>query len=214
MTNPIDCCNLVGSLDLGPNAPEGIISINYNSSTDLSLATSVIGGRAPEVIVGPTIASVSISAYANTVVHTDCAGRAGVTINWLRKYDCVNNKVYFIFAGEGKSYSQGGVGSYVTLRSLDKSVTYRTLQASASSGPASIYQREMHTDSFGLVYTGRPWPIDTSVVTDSQSPQNGVLMQLDLDIITGLVYLQSFSIQTTPGQVPIANYEFLYQVDV
>ena len=187
-----DCCKLVGNLLV----KEDVVSIQIRSSTEVSKTGNTI-------IVGPTIGNIAISGWASRILHTGCPGRAGVSINWIRKYDCDLDVVYLLFAGSGKSYSSGDVGGLAT---VDNSVvTYPILNASSASGPTSLYEDETQTDGYGLSYIGGIYPFTT---TDAGS----ITFNLGVDVggAEGQVYLQSFSLQCTPGAIPMANYDFVF----
>jgi len=191
------CCNLVGNFPIGEL--EGIISVSSKGSTEMSKIGDVI-------IKGPSTGTLSISAYASKEVHSGCAGRAGLSLNWIKKYDCEEDKVYFIFAGEGRSYKVGDVGSLVLLNYPGDAVSYEVISASASSGPATVYQKENQIDSYGLQYLGGPWAFNTA--------SGDVVISLgSLSAGYGRIYLQSFSINLTPNQIPVVNYDFVYAVD-
>lgn len=191
------CCKLVGSFwtNEGLPRPSGCyISINVSSSTESSLIES-------EMIVGPTIGTVSVTAHAQDSIHVGCPGRANVQIPWLRKWDCDNNVSYFIPQGEGRSSVFGDVGG---MASLHRTIgSYRIINASSSSGPAAIYTSEIQTDGYGLTYTGSPISFSTS--------SNGVSWDGEgLDIGVGTMYLQNFSLELAPGEIPVASYSFVF----
>lgn len=189
-----DCCKLVGNLDMGNT--EGIISISSRFSTEVAKAGD-------NVIVGPTTGVVSVSAYAGYFSHEGCPGRASVNIPWIRKYDCDNDKVYFIFSGEGESNVSGKIDDLITLNRVVNS--YRVLNASASSGPATIYEDDIQYDGYGANYVGDPWQFDTSLESS---------VTIDTGIADyGPMFLQSFSLQLTANQVPTSSYEFVYSVE-
>lgn len=182
------CCQLVSSLDLGV----GIISISSSSSAEVA---AVCGD---EPLEGPVIHSVSITGYASTEIWSNCPGRAGVNIPYIRKYDCSQNKLYFIFAGQGQSFTVGPVGTYVSLKKAFSTVS--SISANASSGPTSIYMEADQTNGYGLSYTGGPFSFSTS---DLASPINlgGGL--------GGPHFLQSFNFDAQPGQLPTVSYTFV-----
>lgn len=188
-----DCCKLVGNLDIGV---DGIISISSRFNTEIAKAGD-------NIIVGPTTGVVSVSAYAGKFAHEGCSGRASVTIPWIRKYDCDNDKVYFIFSGEGESNVSGKVDGLITLNKVINS--YRVINASASSGPATIYEDDIQYDGYGAKYTGDPWEFDTSL-EESVTINTGISDY-------GPMFMQSFSLQFTANQVPTASYEFIYSVE-
>lgn len=191
------CCNLVGNFPIEPL--EGIISVSSRGGTEMMK----VGDN---ILKGATTGSISVTAYASDELHKGCVGRAGVSINWIRKYDCDNDLVYYIFAGEGKSYKVGDVGNLIELHYPDDVVIYETINASASSGPVSLYQIENQIDSYGLSYNGKPWPFSTK--SDGE-----ILMELGpLQAGYGRIFLQSFSLNATPGQLPTVTYDFVYTV--
>lgn len=184
------CCQLVGNLNLGL---EGcIISVSTSSSAEVAASCG------DEPLEGPVIHSVSISGYASSELWRNCPAKAGVNIPYIRKYDCSKDKVYFIFAGQGQSFVSGPVSSYASLYKSFSSVT--SFSASASSGPTGIYMEVTQTNGYGLIYSGGPFSFSTS---DLGSP-------IDLGgVLGGSHYLQSFSFDAQPGQLPIASYNFV-----
>ena len=79
-----ECCQLVGDLQLGINGC--IISINTSCSTEGIIAC---GDETP--LPGPTTGTINITAYATDQPWIGCPARAGVSIPYLRKYDCKND---------------------------------------------------------------------------------------------------------------------------
>lgn len=186
------CCNLVGNFNA---AGEDIISINVRSSTEVSK----LDGK---IIIGPTVGSIGLTKYASTEVYVGCPGRAGVQIPWVRRYDCENDLVYFIFAGAGRSYISGSTNGNVSI--INEAIKYGVIQASASSGPTSLYQASDQTDGYGLKYTdmNSDWSFETK--------DAGSCTFTNFGIGTGPLYMQSFSIDFVPGQVPIATYDLVF----
>lgn len=185
-----DCCKLVGNLSVG----EGVISVQVRSNTEVNKSGN-------SIIVGPTIGSISLSAFASRSIHIGCPGRAGVSINWIRRYDCDNDVVHFLFSGAGRSYISGDAGGFVRL--TNSVVSYPVLNASAASGPAALYEDSSQVDGYGLSYTGAPFPFDT----DSEG---GLIFSNIGNIGTGTIYLQSFSLQCNPGELPTVNYDLVF----
>ena len=189
------CCKLVGNFEINV---DGIISISTRTQTEVSKTGN-------SVIIGATTGVVSISAYADNEVHTGCNGRAAVSIPWIRKYDCDTDEVIYLFSGEGESNYAGASDNLFSLIELrNEIVSHRAINASASSGPATIYEDELQHDGYGLIYYGNPWTFNTST-------EEGVMIDTGIGDF-GSMYLQSFSLQLTANQLPIANYEFVYQV--
>lgn len=186
------CCQLVGDLYVG----DYIVSVQVKSNTEM-------GRTGSAVIIGPTLGSVSISAYATRTIHTGCPGRAGVSLNWLKKYDCDRDSLYFIFLGSGKSFISGDVEGLASVH--NGVVNYPILNASAASGPTGFYEHTTQTDGFGLSYRGKPYGFDTGNTGEVRIPLSG--------IGPGDGYLQSFSLQCVPGQVPTVNYNIVFTMN-
>ena len=184
-----ECCQLVGNLNLGIDGC--IISVSSNCSTEIG----VVCGSDP--IEGPSTQTVSISAYGSTSIWTGCPAKAGVSISYVRKYDCVNDIVYLIFAGQGQSFISGNISTVSLNSALATSCT--SYSASSSSGPATIYMEATQTNGYGLSYTGDPISFDTANMDTTFSLGN-----LGNDF-----YLQSFNFDAQPGQFPVVSYTFV-----
>jgi len=195
-----DCCRLVGDLKLNL---EGCIT-----SVNMSTRPEIIKECGDVILVGPTAGTVSITGYAvkstnnDSGIHTGCQGRAGVTIPWVRKYDCDLNVVYFIPAGQGASYIAGPVQEFAQLNnSIGRK--YSTMSASSGGGPSTVYMVTEQEDGYGLVYTGGPIPFDTADT-----------LQYDNFLVDDgpILYLQSFSLEMQPGEIPSATYSFAFTI--
>jgi hypothetical protein len=185
-----DCCKVVGNLDLGIDGC--FISVNSSCSTEMSSACGV-----DTPLPGPTIQTVNLTAYAGDDLHIGCSASAQVSINWIRKFDCDNDITYFLFAGEGESSIIGDVGNLAELKNEAGTNACVSLSASSQGGPASIFTETTQTNGYGLIYRGDP--ID--FITD----EGGTSIRLG-GILAGDYYLQSFSLDLQPGQLPVANY--------
>jgi hypothetical protein len=187
------CCKLVGDLNLGIDGC--IISINTNCATESSVAC---GDTQPQE--GPSTGTLSITGYAMTQLWIGCPSKAGVNIPYIRKYDCVEDVVYFIPNGQGQSFTSGDAGSVASVKYALS--TCNALSASSSSGPATIYMETEQINGYGLSYTGGPISIDT---TPAMEP----IVIPGFGGSTG-VYLQSFNFEAQPGALPTASYSFVY----
>jgi hypothetical protein len=154
-------------------------------------------------IIGPTIGTVSVVGYATTSVHYACPGRAGVTIPWVRKWDCDNNVVYFLFAGQGRSFIYGDVGGLATLN--EAVCSFDVVNASSQSGPTALYTDTTQTDGYGLKYIGQPFSFETS--------DEGAVTFDNFGVGEGPLYLQSFNLDCSPGNLPTASYSFVFVTD-
>ena len=187
------CCQLVGNLDLGIDGC--FISVSTNCSTEIVQC----GDSASE---GPSTGTINLSAYADNVLWDACPSKAGVSVNFMRKYDCDSDSVYFIFAGQGQSFYTGEADRYVSLnQTLPTGCT--SINASSSSGPAAIYAVTEQVNGFGLRYDGDPISFTT---TDA-----GTSIYLG-GIFDKTCYLQSFSFDATPGQFPVVSYSFVHSM--
>jgi hypothetical protein len=197
------CCYLVGNFEV--TAP-GIISVTSQGSTEINLVTA---GESTAVTRGPSNGSVSISAYAGSSKYVGCPGRAGVSIPWVIRNDCSENK--YLFGGAGRSFISGSVGSYASfpgILGVNNPVSeYNVVSASASSGPAALYENSTQQDGYGLIYVGYPWNIDTTT-------EAGCTVNLTSYGIGGYgeCKIQNINLQTVPGQVPVVNMSFIYSI--
>lgn len=186
------CCNLVGNLSLDLT---GVISVSVNSNTD----SSKIGDN---IVIGPTIGTISMSGYATNTVYYGCGGKVGVSLQWIRKYDCDNNKVYLIFAGAGRSFTFGDIGGLASLTNTFGR-SYDVINANASAGPTSLYVKDSQIDGYGLRYFGNPISFGTT--------DDGCLVS-NFGVGEGPLYLQNFNLDLNTGTIPIATYSFLFVV--
>lgn len=197
-----NCCKLVSTYPI--NGGKCIVSISVNSSTPATKIEDCY-------VIGPTIGSVNLSGYATQEIHTGCRGRAGVTLPWLRKYDCEKDVVHFLFSGGGKSYIAGDVEGLATLNKVvvDR---YKVVSASSSSGPTSLYMDEWQEDGFGLIYNGDPQPFNSTEL-DEDSATFGAGFVADIGLQSNYnLFLQSFSVEFVPGEMPMANYSFAFTI--
>ena len=188
-----ECCLLVGDLDLGLNGC--FISVNSSCTTEVG---AVCGDEPQE---GPTVGVVNLSAHASRDLWIGCPSRAGVSIPYIRKYDCDLDKLYFIFSGQGQSFFTGEAGQFVSLNTL-LPTSCEALNANSSSGPASLYTRSTQYNGYGMTYDGSP----ISFVTDADS----TVIDLGGIFRDNVYYLQSFNLELTPGQLPVVSYSMVY----
>lgn len=192
-----NCCYLVGNFfSHAPfSLPGCIISVNNNINTEYNDygCGSLTGGA--------RIGTINISGYVGTNIHRECAGRAGVQVLWMRKYDCDNDLTYFIFLGPGRSFIQDGASSYVSIGSAAPDTTI-TISASSQSGPASLFSINQQTEGVGMRYSEGP------IVFDTGSESGCTLSNMGMG--RGDYYLQTFNIECVPGSIPVASYTFAY----
>lgn len=194
------CCQMVGDLQLDLGLSGCIISFSTNCSTEVVVACS----QESEPLEGPTTGSISIVGYASSEIWRGCPSRAGVSIPFIRKHDCDLNKVYFISVkGQGQSFYTGEAKRYVTLKKT-LPTSCESLSASSQSGPASIYSRSMQINGYGMSYDGDPIRFDT------EEDPDGPIISLGGVFSDKKCYLQNFSLELQPGQLPTASYSLVY----
>jgi len=191
---PTTCCQIVGDLKL--NLDACITSINVSSNTETFWLCE-------EVKLGPTIGTLSVTAIASEELYQGCASKAGVSISWLRKYDCNDgaDKVYFINNGEGQSHISGENGGLVAINNSTHRI-YPVISANSSSGPTSFYMQTDREDGFGMTYTGAPWAFNTA-------NEDSIIFD-NFGVGSGDLYLQSFDLTLTPGEFPTASFSFMF----
>jgi len=182
-------CRLVGDLDLGIDGC--VVSVDVSCSTDIVLACG------EEVKEGASIQTISLSAFAGTVVWAEAPSKAGVSIPFVQKYDCEEDIMHFIFSGEGKSFYTSAANQLVDLHHVFPTEC-TSYSASSSSGPATVYLLDTQVNGYGMTYKGGPLSFSTSA--------EGTLISVgDL----GACYLQNFSLNAQPGQIPTVSYSFV-----
>jgi len=191
-----DCCKLVGNLEIGINGC--IVSVNVNSQAE------IIKECGDVILLGPSTGTVSITGYTSESpdIHVGCPGRVGVSIPWVRRFDCDEGTgIHLIPAGQGPSYLAGDIEGLATLNN-DTGRSYTSVNANASSGPSSVYMETEQVEGYGLTYNGGPISFNTS-----QS-----MVFPNFGVGSGDMYLQNFSLEMSPGQVPTANYSFMFVI--
>ena len=187
-----DECVVVGNLDIG--IPGCFISINMASSTE---AIAACGESDPKP--GPTIGTLSLVAYpSNTAIWTELPAKAGVNIPYIRKYDCVKDVVHFINIGQGQSYASGEAEASIKFPFKEN----RIVSASSTSGPTTLYTDVTQTNGYGMSYNAGPINFDT-----------GSAGYHSFGLVAGAqFYLQNFSFDAQPGQIPTVSYSFMYSI--
>jgi hypothetical protein len=179
------CCQFVGNLKFNINAC--IISVSTSCSVDSGSVCGVSGGNRSK--------TVSVSAYAGNSVWIGCSAKAGVSIPHIQKYDCERDITHFLHSGDGQSYTFGSLKGIAYVQKVLQ--TCEIISANSSSGPSGIYSRDIQTNGTGLVYLGGPFNFSSSSRVRISIP--GI----------GGGYLQSFSFEAQPGQIPVANYSLV-----
>lgn len=161
-----------------------------------------------EPLFGPTVGTVSVTAYAGDSVHIGCPGRAGVSIPWMRRHGCGPEGQYGIFhikTGSGAAYVAGDTENLVQLVKKTGRA-YKSISASSQGGPTSVYMDTEQEDGFGLIYYGQPTTFRFNSNTDKMIWNN-------FGVGSGYMYLQSFSLEMSPGELPVATFSFSFYID-
>jgi len=193
-------CSIAGMLDPGMN---GIISATINAGTDIKVTTDGI------ILQGPTLGSINISAYPfpsttkNLMEYfaVDCPSKVGANMNWVQKYDCDNDKYYFIPMRGGLAWYEGALPAQFTKG--EDITSYESLSASASSGPATIVLQMTHFDIYGLSYSGPP------IAINAGEPEAYNILTAIMPV-GAEIYLNSFSFDFTPPNSATVNYSFAF----
>jgi len=197
----IDCCCMAG--DFSVNLDGCLISLSTSSKTQFSQLCSD-----NTAIIGPVVGTLSITAYAADTIYKGCPAGAGVSMPWLVKYDCDNDRLYYLFGGEGSSYTTGDVTT--ATKHVTAAARYKSISASAGSGPATPCTVACREEGYGLTYIGGPISFSTSSSQELSFSSSYIIS--DLGAEDSVMYLQSFSVEYTPGSIPVASYSFLFRV--
>jgi len=202
-------CNLVGAFPV--KAGYHIISATLRSRTEFRITPDQI------YLEGPTVGDLSITAYAPLEAGEEfdkdnpnslqCRGRAGASYTWNRRIDCDTTGIFVVYmvpGGESSAYREGDVTSQI---SLEEKVSHESINASASSGPFTIYMATTQHNGYSLKYTGIPIPIDP--VDDPYNPKDIDIFQPGV-LPNDSFYLTSFSWEYTPPNIPTVSYSFLF----
>ena len=205
------CCVTAGNFSGLSGIGGCLISANLTARVEIIKECGV--GTEGDVIFGPTVGSLSVSAYANgSVIHKDCPGRAGVSIPWSRHQGCniagsTDSGVFFIKSGSGSAFVAGNVDG---LASIIKGTNrqYPSISISSQGGPSSLGTVIVQTDGAGLSYSGQPIGFNSAT--------NSLVYDFSVSYDGGIInewYLSNFSLELNPGEMAIANYTFNFYID-
>jgi len=190
---------------------EGIISAQITGSSEFIEIVSQCDA-APNVfsdvkkrLKGQSTGNLNITAYAfekgstDRFLGTSCPSSVGVDFPTQPRFDCENKETHFIRTKTGQAFREGDPITGITL--LDEFCTFRTVNASAASGPAT---RITDTERFlgsDLVWTGPPFPFD------SRDPDT-----LDFTILGLDVKMTNFSMSISVPSVATNSYTFQFSI--
>lgn len=200
-------CKIAGLFEVGF---EGIISASITGSSEFIDIVSQCS-QSPNVfsdirkrLKGPSTGNLSITAYAflqggDRYLGISCPSQAGVSLPIQSRFDCENNITRLIRTKTGEAFREGDPINGITI--LGEFCSFRTVNASASSGPASPV---VDTERFlgqDLIWTGPPFAFDT---------QNAD--SLDFNILGLDVKLTNFTISVTLPSVATNQYTFQFSI--
>ena len=200
-------CQIAGLFEVGF---DGIISAQITGSSEFIDIVSQCD-QAPNVfedvrkrLKGASTGTLNITAYAfdqggDRYLQTSCPSQAGVDLPIQQRFDCENNVTRLIRTKTGQAFREGDPIAGVTL--LGEFCSFRTVNASAQSGPGT---RVTDTERFlgqDLIWTGPPFSFDT------QDPDS-----LDFNILGLDVKLTSFNISVTVPSVATNSYTFQFSI--
>lgn len=201
-------CILAGLFEVGF---EGIISVSLTGSSEfLDIVSQCDSG--PNVfeevrkrLKGPSVGSMNLTAYAfsqgaaDPRLGTSCPSQAGVDLPTQQRFDCENNVTRIIRTKTGQAFREGDPFDGITL--TGEFCSFRTVNANASSGPASQVTDTERFLGSDLIWTGPPFPFDS---TDPDT--------LDFTILGLDVKMTNFSIQAQAPGVATNSYTFQYSI--
>jgi len=201
-------CIVAGLFQVGY---DGIISVNITGSSEfldiLSQCDAApnVFGEVRKRLKGPSVGQMSISAYAFTkgaadkLLGTSCPSQAGVDLPTQQRFDCENNITRIIRTKTGQAYREGDAINGITL--TDEFCSFRTVNASASSGPSTqVIDTERFLGS-DLIWTGPPFSFNT---TNADT--------LDFNILGLDVKMTNFSISIQAPSASTNSYTFQYSI--
>lgn len=190
---------------------DGIISAQITGSSEFIDIVSQCS-QAPNVFAdvrkklkGPSTGTLNITAYAflqgeDRFLGTSCPSEAGISFPIQQRFDCENNKTHLIRTKSGDAAFREG-DPIIGVTFLGEFCFFRSVNADASSGPASRVkdtERFLGTD---LIWTGPPFQFDSQNI-DS----------LDFTILGLDVKLTSFNVSVTVPSFATTNYSFQFSI--
>ena len=201
-------CDLSGLFDVGF---DGIISASLTGSSEFIDIVSQCD-QAPNVFLdvrkrlkGPSVGQLNITAYAfakgavDKFLGTECPSTAGVSRPTQTRFDCENNVTHIIRTKTGEAFREGDDITGISL--LGEFCSFRTVNASAASGPAERITDTTRFLGSDLIWSGLPFTFDT------RDPDS-----LDFTILGLDVKLTNFSITVQVPSVATNSYSFQYSI--
>ena len=186
-------CKLVGSLKLSGNVEiggndtispyNGVITINISHTREVIVLP---GGKYGKM---PLITTINLSAYPTIDVKynpTSCPVSMSANFKWTRIYDCDKDKYFYIYNKINNISYSGDLPDYITV--FNSESTRKIMNASASSGPYSMYTEEMGYIGGDISYVGNPITFNTVTNEGGQSAFSSKITIQGFEVV-----LKSFS---------------------
>ena len=200
-------CSIAGLFEIEFS---GIISAQITGSSEFIDILSQcdtgpnVLGEVRKRLKGPSTGTINITAYAflkggDRYLGTSCPSTAGISFPIQQRFDCENNVTILIRTKTGEAFREGDPITGLTV--LGEFCSFRTVGASASSGPT---QRVTDTERFlgsDLIWTGPPIPVDS---TDADT--------LDVTILGLDAKMTQFSVNVAVPGIGTNNYTFQYSI--
>ena len=100
-------CNIVANFPALRSL--GFISVTLRTNTPV-----VITSDNNMTLIGATVGELSVSAYGSMENHNDnplldntfsCPGRAGASYDWMQKYNCLTEQMFYIYKQDESEWS-------------------------------------------------------------------------------------------------------------
>jgi len=153
---------------------------------------------------GPSIGNINITAYAflkgaDRYLGTTCPSTAGISFPTQQRFDCENNITRIIRTKTGEASREGDPIAGISL--LEEFCSFRTVSASAASGPT---ERVTDTEKFlgsDIIWTGPP------IAFDSRDADT-----LDITILGLDAKMTQFSVSVAVPGIGTNSYSFQYSI--
>ena len=201
-------CQIAGLFEPGY---DGIISASITGSSEFIDILSQCD-QPPNVFTevrkrlkGASTGTMNISAYAfiqnafDRYLGTSCPSQAGISFPTQSRFDCENNITRLIRTKTGEAYREGDPITGVDL--FDEFCSFRSVNANASSGPATRVVDTLRFLGSDLVWSGPPFSFDSRNADT-----------LDFTILGLDVKLTNFSINVQVPSVATNQYTFQFSI--
>ena len=153
---------------------------------------------------GPSTGNISITAYAflkggNRYLGTSCPSTAGISFPTQQRFDCENNVTRIIRLKTGEAFWEGDPITGLTF--LGEFCSFRTVNASAASGPASTVTDTTRFLGSDIVWSGPP------IAFDSRDADT-----LDVTVLGLDAKLTQFSVNVAVPGIGTNNYTLQYSI--